>query len=357
MKSGIVHQPAVTTDSVKLVFDDPDRLYERVTLVQELQRPRLGPSFHRGLNDWSLQFPRPAVDRMEYLVQTVDRDGSERLIADPKNPNRAPGPFGEKSVIEWPGYQAPGWLESPLERVGTIAEHSIELHSLRPAIRLQLWSSHGIDPSDSLPLLLVHDGPEYHEFSRLTTLLDIKCATGELPPMRAALLAPDDRDHTYSASAAYAHTLAHEILPWLRRHAPSPPGHLARVGAGASLGALAMLHAHRTYPSAVGALFLQSGSYFRQRFDKQETGFVRFRRISRFVGQMLAPQEWPEPIPVTMTCGVVEENMANNLALAHALHSQNYSVLFAEHRDAHNWVSWRDTFDPHLVNLLKRAWP
>lgn len=356
MNSGIVHQPAVTTDSVKLALDDPDCLYESVTLFQELQRPRLGPSFQRGMSGWTLQFPRPAVDRMEYLLQIVDRNGSERLIADPKNPNRAPGPFGERSVIEWPDYRVPGWLECPLQRIGTIAEHTIDFHSLRPAIRLQLWSSHGTDPSDSLPLLLAHDGPEYDEFSSLTTLLDIKCETGELPPMRAALLAPADRNHAYSASAVYAHTLAHEILPWLRRHAPSPQGHLARVGAGASLGALAMLHAHRTYPAALGALFLQSGSFFRQRFDKQESGFVRFRRISRFVGQILTAQEWPEPIPVTMTCGIVEENMANNLALAHALHAQGYSVTFAEHRDAHNWVSWRDTFDPHLVRLLQRAW-
>jgi hypothetical protein len=25
-------------------------------------------------------------------------------------------------------------------------------------------------------------------------------------------------------------------------------------------------------------------------------------------------------------------------------------------RDAHNWTAWRDTFDPHLVELLQRKW-
>ena len=356
MNSAVVQQPAVTTDSVTLVLDDPGGLYERVTLLQELQRPRLGPSFKRITKGWSLQFPRPAVDRMEYLLHVVDRNGMERLIADSKNPNRAPGPFGEKSVIEWPEYRAPGWLGPRLERVGTIAEHIVGSHSLRPAWRLQLWSSQGTDPGDSLPLLLAHDGPEYDEFSRLTTLLDAKCETGDLPPMRAALMAPADRDHTYSASAAYAHTLAHEILPWLRRHAPSPEGRWARVGAGASLGALAMLHAHRTWPAAFGSLFLQSGSFFRQRSDKQESSFVRFRRISRFVGQLLADAEWSQPISVAMTCGAVEENLANNLAIAQALSAQRYDISFAETRDAHNWVSWRDAFDPHLLDLLRRAW-
>ena len=54
---------------------------------------------------------------------------------------------------------------------------------------------------------------------------------------------------------------------------------------GASLGALAMLHAHRMHPDLFGGLFLQSGSFFRQRLDRYERGFPRFGRISRFVGR------------------------------------------------------------------------
>lgn len=356
MSSAIVQQLAVTTDSVRFVLDDPDGLYDRVTLLQELQRPRLGPAFDRTRTGWSLQFPRPDVRRMEYLLHVVHHDGAETLIADPKNPRRTPGPFGEKSVIEWPEYRLPRWLHPRQAIVGSIEEHAVESPSLSKPISLRLWSSHGANTFDPLPLLLAHDGAEYDEFSSLTTFLDAKCAIGELPPMRAALLAPTDRDHTYSASAAYARALAHDVLPWLHHYAPSPNGRWARVGVGASLGALAMLHAHRTFPATFGSLFLQSGSFFRQRYDNQESAFVRFRRITRFVGQVLSAQKWPTPIPVTMTCGVVEENRANNLALADALRTQGYDVSFAEHHDAHNWISWRDTFDPHLVNFLQRAW-
>jgi hypothetical protein len=28
----------------------------------------------------------------------------------------------------------------------------------------------------------------------------------------------------------------------------------------------------------------------------------------------------------------------------------------AEHRDAHNWIAWRDTLDPWLVGLLEELW-
>ena len=125
---------------------------------------------------------------------------------------------------------------------------------------------------------------------------------------------------------------------------------------GASLGALAMLHAHRTHPASFGALYLQSGSFFRQRFDKHESGFPRFRRISRFVGRVLAAEDWSHPIPVTMSCGTIEENLANNRAVCEALERQGYDVRLATFRDGHNWVGWRDNFAPHLVDLLRRTW-
>jgi len=64
----------------------------------------------------------------------------------------------------------------------------------------------------------------------------------------------------------------------------------------------------------------------------------------------------PEPIPVTISCGLGEENLANNRVLAEALAEQGYDVRVAEFRDAHTWVGWRDAWDPWLPDLLARAW-
>ena len=60
-----------------------------------------------------------------------------------------------------------------------------------------------------------------------------------------------------------------------------------------------------------------------------------------------------DPIPVTMTCGLGEENLANNRAMRDLLAGQGYPVELVEHRDAHNWVSWRDVLEPHLPLLLE----
>jgi enterochelin esterase-like enzyme len=35
---------------------------------------------------------------------------------------------------------------------------------------------------------------------------------------------------------------------------------------------------------------------------------------------------------------------------------QGYDVSFAEHPDGHNWIAWRDSFEPHLSELLRRVW-
>jgi enterochelin esterase-like enzyme len=355
--STVTMSPIVSESGVVFSVEDTDGDLSAVNLYQEVQRPRIGPAFTQAeAKSWRLQFARPNVDRMEYMLELAHKDGSHQLTFDPGNPLLAPGAFGDKSVIEWPGYHPPHWLEGEFDQPGSIAGNSIDCRALGNSLPILLWSSHRAADGQPLPLLVAHDGPQYSEFSKLLMLLDRKTSEGALPPMRAALIGPVDRNEIYSASAIYGRLLAHQILPWLSQHAPTPQGRRFRVGMGASLGGLAMLHVHRTYPASFGALFLQSGSFFRQRFDKHEQDFPRFRRISRFVGRVLTADEWIHPVPVTMTCGTIEENLANNRAVHDALAAQGYDVKLFVNRDGHNWVSWRDTFDPHLVELLQRSW-
>lgn len=350
--------PTIDNGLLTFRYKDERGTVERVWLCQEIARPRVGPEFERvAEGEWELQWPLPKVGRLEYMIRVRHVDGDETQFTDPTNPLTAPGAFGDKSVIEVPGYEPPDWVTREPSIVGEFRETVIRSTVLRTDVPVFLWSSAGAATDQALPLLVAHDGPEYAAYSLLVHFLDLMVEEGRLPPMRAAVLAPPgDRNQLYSASAGYSRALAHEILPGLARVAPSPPGRTARIGMGASLGALAMLHAHRVSPASFGALYLQSGSFFRQRFDKQESGFVRFRRISRFVGTVLTAREWMHPIPVTMTCGAVEENLANNRALHRALREQGYETRFYTNPDAHNWIGWRDAFDPYLVDLLARTW-
>jgi enterochelin esterase family protein len=127
------------------------------------------------------------------------------------------------------------------------------------------------------------------------------------------------------------------------------------VAVGASLGAVSFLHAYWTSPGLLGGLFLQSGSFFRRRFDVHEAHVARFDRIARFVSAVAGGSAGPEPIPVTLTCGTGEENLDNNRFLAAALTARGWDAPLVEHRDAHNSISWRDALHPHLAELVLRA--
>jgi enterochelin esterase-like enzyme len=200
------------------------------------------------------------------------------------------------------------------------------------------------------PLLVVLDGPEYVRRASLLRLLRLLVDEGRVPPHRVALVRPGDRLETYSASVPYARALTTALDEVTGR------GRGRRVGLGSSLGGLALLHAHRLEPRAFSGLFLQSGSYFRRRTDPQEGRFRRFSRIDRFVGTVLNPKDRARPVPTTITCGLDEENYANNAAVAQALAAQGYAVNFHAARGGHDWPTWRRALESHLAPLLRRVW-
>lgn len=336
-----------------LVFSLPDEEgVDRVALLHELSRPRRIP-FARGEGVWELRLERPPADRIEYLLE-LHRHRRTEVVPDPGNPRRVPGPFGEKSVIELPGYDAPAWCADDDVRQGALRGLRLESRRLPGAVGGLLWSPAETDPAEPLPLLVVHDGPEYAEYADLLALFDHLVDFGEVPDFRAALLAPPgDRNESYSGSARYGNALAAELLPLVLERAPSDD---EPVILGASLGALAALHAHWLNPGTFGGLFLQSGSFFRRRLDAHESRFRRWSRITRFVGRVHGGRDPVARVPTVLTCGTAEENLGNNRALAAALERHRWEVRFLEHRDAHNWVSWRDSLHPHLSDLLLRAW-
>jgi enterochelin esterase family protein len=314
-------------------FADPDGRYAAVRLCSDLPGR---PAFKREGDDWVLQLDTPLA-RLEYELEVEHADGTTETVVDAGNPERAPGVFGEKSVVLAPGYEPPAWLGA--DRVeGTMHERSIRARGLATDMHVRIWDGGGA------PLLVAHDGPELDALASLTRYCGAMIAAGELPPHRVALLAPADRDEWYSGSARYARALAADVLPAL-----DP---VDAVGVGVSLGGLAMLHAHVRRPFA--GLFLQSGSFFVLRHDAHEHRHPRFRRIIRVVRELQRDAGIPEP--VVMTCGIAEENLANNRIMARALAAQEFELQLHEVPDMHNFTGWRDAFHPHLTRLLAQVW-
>jgi enterochelin esterase-like enzyme len=337
---------------VVLRLADPEERYAAVRLRYDLALPEARRAYARHDGEWRLELPRPPVARLEYQLEVVHRDGVSEHVCDPGNPHRAPGAFGETSVLLLPGYAAPRWLEGD-PAPGCVHELAVAGRGLGAEVRVGIWSPADADPAEPLPLLAAHDGPEYDRLAGLTRFVAVGVRAARLPHLRVALLAPGDRDEWYSASARYGAALVRDVLPAIRA---SVAVRGAPAGMGASLGALAMLHAQRRHPGTFGALFLQSGSFFTQRFDAHEARFPRYQRIVRFVRATLRQNAYPDPVPVALTCGSAEENVHNNRLMADTLSAQGYPAALHEVPDMHNYTAWRDAFEPHLTGLLARAW-
>jgi len=310
------------------------------------------PRFRRNGDRWVARIPAPPVDRIEYLLVVQGSDGRESMVLDPNDPHRVDGVFGEHSVVELPAYKPPAWLATgsppwtaqPLAVGGASPELAVEGELLTPP---------GLGPDDPLPLLVVHDGPEY---VRLVRLLDhLHWLSDQDPSVRCRVLSlrPVVRDLAYSASSAYTATLVEEALPYARRLAVTVG---IPVGLGASLGALALAHAAATYPGTFAGLLCQSGSFFLQRYDAHERRWPHFDEVVRATADLHAAPSPLAAVVVRLTAGLGEENLENNRALAERLAELGVDAAVTEGRDGHNHVAWRDLLHPALGGLLARCW-
>lgn len=329
---------------------DRDRRLAGVRLLQDVRIPADLLDFRQDGDRWQLIIGRPPVARMEYLLELRHRGGGTEIVPDPGNPRRVDGAFGTKSVIEFSGYTPPFWLASPAGPASR-RDFEVPVRSLGQAIPVLAWSPAGASDDEPLPLLVVHDGPEYDALANLTRYLSAGVTGKWLPRIRAALLGPGPRDRWYSANASYARALRNAVIPALTSRLATT----VRIGMGTSLGGLAMLHAHCRYPDAFDALFLQSGSFFSPALDSQERRFPYYRRIVAFVASVHAGGLPSRTVPVVLTCGTIEENVENNRLMTATLSARGYQATLHEVPDVHNYTAWRDAFDPYLTRLLCRT--
>lgn len=311
------------------------------------------PAFRRSQGDrWVATIPLPPVDRLEYLLVLRSADGTESMVVDPANPSTVQGAFGDKSVLELPGYRPPGWLSitSP-----AWPSEPVEATTDVPGVTVagELLTPPGQGADDALPLLVVHDGPEYGRLARLGDYLDWLSLQEPALTCRVLLLQPDDRNLSYAASAAYTEALVLTAIPLARQMAATVG---ETVGLGASLGALALAHAAVTHPGTFGGLCCQSGSFFLPRFDAHERRFRYYDRVVEAVQRIHADPSALAGVAVAVTAGVGEENLENNRALADRLAQAGVHVTYAEGRDGHSYTAWRDLLDPSLGDLLRRTW-
>ncbi len=295
---------------------------------------RLGEEF------WYLIVDLPERSRIEYKFE-VEVDGDRRLLMDPLNPRIARDPFGANSVCHGAGYETPLWaLPDSEARPGTIDALTVDSATFGRQAEVRLYMPARFRRNRRYPLLVVHDGDDFLRFAALGTVLDNLIHRLELAPMIVAFTQSPDRLREYAADERHPTFLADELLPRLEEKFPLVAGADARGLVGASLGAVAALHAAWVRPKCFGRLFLASGSFAFSDIGEQQRGPI-FDPVATFVNRF---REQPgRPVErLFLTCGVFESLIYENRSMVPVIQSTGIEVRYEEARDGHNWENWRD---------------
>ena len=124
---------------MKFRLADPEGRYAAVRLCSDLPLTDPERSFTRDGHEWVLELDPRRIERLEYHLEVTDADGRTETGPDPGNPLRAPGAFGEKSVLLLPGYEPPAWLDA--ETVdGHMRDFAIRGRGLGANVNGRIWS-------------------------------------------------------------------------------------------------------------------------------------------------------------------------------------------------------------------------
>ena len=262
--------------------------------------------------------------------------------------------FGQKSVVELPGYQRPRWLTAPA--VDGTYDALVVRGETTDALPVTVWSPEGTSAREPLPLLLVQDGPEYDVLASLSRYSGALIAAGTLPPHRLALLEPVQRNAWYSGSPQYLRTQMGAGLARLR-HDYAVAGKVAVLGA--SLGGLTALLAGLHASGEVGAVFSQSGSFFQVRHDDRHdsvTTFPHYWRIAQRVQAILDVRTHRPAAADRADLRCPRGERAQQRLDGVRPRRAGHRVDHVELPDLHNYTAWRDALDPHLTDVLQDCW-
>ena len=157
--------PVVTPTGVTFRFPDPDTRLAGVRLAQQVRVPGDRLDFTRHGGTWQLTLPRPPVGRMEYLLELRTRTAASRRSA--TRPTRCGRRARSGTSRCWSSPttgRRPGWTRRCCRGGGDRAAGALA-RTCGPRSRSRLWAPADAGPTEQLPLLVAHDGPEYDALS------------------------------------------------------------------------------------------------------------------------------------------------------------------------------------------------
>ena len=290
---------------------------------------------------WFVVVELPEGSRIEYQLE-ISTEGRTERFNDPHNPTLAHGPFGSSSVCYAAGYSVPDWaLPDPEARAGELIEYPFRSRALRRETRPLVYLPARYRRTTSYPLLVVHDGSDYLNYSSMKTVLDNLIHRMDVAEVIVAFTSPGNRLVEYANNAAHARYLTSELVPDLEEKLPLIGAPAGRCLMGSSFGGIASLSTAVRSPGTYGSLLLQSGSFVFTDIGMDHGGGPVFDPVVRFMNRYRAA-----PVRAVdrlfASCGVYERLIVRNRSMMPTFAEAGMEVKYVESRDGHNWESWRD---------------
>ena len=304
-----------------------------------------------GTSLWYVVLKVPKSSRINYQIEVVRPEHVERFN-DPLNPKLSHSPFGAISVCFSLGYTDPEWtFPDPDASPGELTDLVVQSRALERDCQVTLYQPAGFHRDASYPLLVIHDGGDFLQYSAAKAVLDNLIHRGEIPPLVAAFLHPKDRLLEYANSANHARFLTQELLPQLETEFPLVHNRSGRILLGASFGAIASLSTAYRSPSTYGSLVLMSGSFVFADAGTDHGGGEVFDPVVKFVNQY---RDHPRRVAerLFVSCGLYEPLIIPNRSIVPIFESADMQVRYVEARDGHTWENWRDRLRDALTWVL-----
>jgi enterochelin esterase family protein len=191
------------------------------------------------------------------------------------------------------------------------------------------------------PLLVVHDGSDFLQYSAAKTVLDNLIHRLDVAEVVVAFVDPGDRLVEYANSTAHARFVNAELVPRLEVELPLAARRSGRCLLGSSFGGVAALSTAYRSPQTYGSLVLMSGSFVFTDIGTDHGGGPAFDPVVKFMNRYRAqPRRVADRI--FMTCGVYEPLIMPNRSMVPTFESAGMTVRYVEARDGHSWENWRD---------------
>jgi enterochelin esterase-like enzyme len=305
-----------------------------------------------GTDLWFLTIELEWGSRVEYQFE-IRRNGQWWRFNDPYNPRLAGSPVGDCSVCSGPGYAVPDWATFRAETdPGQLVNLQVHSSAQGRDNRITVYLPARFETSMPHPLLVVHDGGDYLDYTSMKLVLDNLIHDKKLAKIIVAFTHPGERLTEYPDDPDHAQWITRELLPRLERDFPLLAEASGRCLMGTSFGAVAALSTAVRFPDVYGSLLLQSGSFlYSDPAVWHGEGATVFDPVVRFIDRYRA-------VPIRaadrafISCGAYEHLVDANRAMLPVFRSTGMKINYVESRDGHSWESWRDQLGPGLCWLF-----